>query len=369
MNDLDLKFLKMTIPLAKKGLGRVSPNPLVGSVIVKSGKIISTGYHKYCGGDHAEINAIKKAKQSLRGATLYVNLEPCVHFGHTPPCSDAIIKAGIKRVVIGHRDPNPIIRGKGIRKLVKAGVLVEICEQAQAFEDLNEIFIKYITFKTPFVCVKTGQSLDGKIAASSGQSKWITSKASRNRAQYLRKKYDCIMVGINTILKDNPYLSCRYRNKLEPDIPIKLIIDSQLRTPLNANIFSKLSPAPVMIATTKAASLEKISQFNNMGVDILICPHGKTKKVDLKYLMNQLYKHEISSVLVEGGAQINGACFDDKIADKISFFTAPKIIGGENAINSIGGEGISNLQKAVIIDKIKITKLDKDLLIEGKVKY
>ena len=369
MNAQDEKYLKMTIALAEKGLGKVSPNPLVGTVIVKNGRIISKGYHKYCGADHAEIDAMKKAKQSLRGATLYVNLEPCAHFGRTPPCADQIIKAGIKRVIIGMKDPNPMTCGKGIRKLRKAGVLVEVQKQKQAFEDLNEIFIEYITAKSPFVCVKTGQSLDGRIATSAGQSKWITSEASRAKAQYLRKKYDCIMVGINTVLKDNPYLSCRYRNKLENDIPIKLIVDSYLKTPFKANIFSKLSPAPVMIATTKFAAKEKIRRFNDMGVDVLVCPHGKSKNVDLKYLMDQLYKYEISSVLVEGGGQINGACFDAKLVDKICFFTALKIIGGENAVNSVEGKGISSLQKAIIIDKVKISKLDKDLLVEGNVNY
>ncbi len=369
MDDQDKKYLNMCIALAKKGTGRVSPNPLVGAVIVKNGKIISRGYHKYCGADHAEIDAMQKAKQTLRGATLYVNLEPCAHFGRTPPCTDQIIKAGIRRVIIGMKDPNPLTNGRGIRKLRKAGVLVEVQKQNQAYEDLNEIFIKYITAKSPFVCVKTGQSLDGKIATSCGQSKWITKEASRKKAQYLRKKYDCIMVGINTILKDNPYLSCRYRSKLENDIPVKLIVDSFLKTPLKANIFSKLSPAPVMIAATKFAAKEKISRFNDMGVDVLVCPHGKSKNVDLKYLMEQLYKHEISSVLVEGGGQINGACFDAKLVDRICFFTALKIIGGKNAVTSIGGKGISNLQKAIIIDKVKISNLGGDLLIEGKVKY
>ncbi|MFH1093568.1 MAG: bifunctional diaminohydroxyphosphoribosylaminopyrimidine deaminase/5-amino-6-(5-phosphoribosylamino)uracil reductase RibD [Candidatus Omnitrophota bacterium] len=369
MNTQDEKYLKMTIALAEKGLGSVSPNPLVGTVIVKNGKIISRGYHKFCGGDHAEIDAIKKVKQSLMGATLYVNLEPCAHFGRTPPCTDQIIKTGIKRVVIGMKDPNPITCGRGIKKLRKAGVLVDVCKQNQAYEDLNEIFIKYITAKSPFVCVKTGQSLDGIIATSSGDSKWITAKASRTKAQYLRKKYDCIMVGINTVLKDNPYLSCRWRNKLENDIPIKLIVDSYLKTPFKANIFSKLSPAPVMIATTTFASKEKIRRFNDMGVDVLVCPQGKSKNVDLKYLMNKLYKHEISSVLVEGGGQINGACFDAGLVDRICFFTALKIIGGEQAVHSVAGKGISSLQKAIVIDKVKITKIDKDLLIEGKVKY
>lgn len=369
MNLLDKKFLKMTIALAKKGIGRVSPNPLVGAIIVKNKKIISKGYHKYCGGDHAEIDAIKNKKGSLKGATLYVNLEPCAHFGRTPPCTEAIIKAGIKRVVIGMKDPNPITKGKGIRKLVKAGVVVEVSEQSRAYEDLNEIFIKYITAKSPFVCVKAGQSLDGKIAASTGSSKWITSSVSRGRAQLLRKQYDCIMVGINTVLKDNPSLSCRYKNRLENDIPIKLIVDSQLRTPFKANIFSSQSPAPVIIATTKFASLEKIKKFNDMGVDVLVCPHGRSKNVDLQYLMTLLYRHEISSVLVEGGGQINGACFDAKIVDKVCFFTAFKIIGGKDAVSSVEGEGITDLQKAIIIDKVKIAKLSEDLLIEGKVKY
>lgn len=369
MNKLDQKYLKMTITLAQKGLGRVSPNPMVGTVIVKKGRIIARGYHKYCGADHAEIDAIKKAKQSLQGTTLYVNLEPCAHFGRTPPCADTIIKCGIKRVVIGMKDPNPITSGRGIKKLKQAGVLVEVSREDSPYKELNEVFIKYITAKRPFVCVKAAQSLDGKIATSSGESKWITSGAARGKGQYLRKKYDCIMVGVNTVLKDNPYLSCRYQDKLEKDIPIKLIVDSSLQTPFKANIFSKLSPAPVILAATKFAPKGKIKTFSEMGADVLICRHTKSKQVDLIDLMSQLYKNEISSVLVEGGGRINGACFDCRIVDKICFFTALKIIGGENAVSSVEGKGISDLKKAIMINKVKITRLADDFIVEGNIQY
>ncbi|MCP4649815.1 MAG: bifunctional diaminohydroxyphosphoribosylaminopyrimidine deaminase/5-amino-6-(5-phosphoribosylamino)uracil reductase RibD [PVC group bacterium] len=368
MNKQDLKYLNMTIDLARKAEGKTCPNPLVGAVLVKSNKVIAVGYHKRCGGPHAEINAIKMAGIKAKGATIYVNLEPCSHFGRTPPCTQAIIKAGIKRVVIGMKDPHRVNNGKGIKELRKAGIKAELAKNPKPFIELNEIFVKYITQKMPFVIIKAGQSLDGKIATRTGKSKWITGKDAREHGQMLRSKSGAIIVGINTVLEDNPYLSCRYRGKLEKDRPVKVIIDSQLRVSLKANIFSKkLSPAPVIIATTKKVSKQKIRKLENGGAAVWICPSNKENKVDLKFLMRELSKREISSVLVEGGGTLNGAFFDAGLVDKACFFIAPKVIGGKDAVSSVGGMGIDSLQKAINLDNIKVIKLKKDILIEGKV--
>ena len=369
MNEKDLKFLNMTIDLALKAEGCTSPNPLVGAVIVKSDKIIAKGFHRQCGQAHAEIEVIKKARKKAIDSTLYVNLEPCSHFGRTGPCTEAIIKAGIKRVIIGMKDPNPITSGKGIRILKKAGIKVDLCKNTKPFIQINEIFIKYITTKIPFIAVKTAQSLDGKIATKTYQSKWITGKHSRNYSQCLRNKYDAIMVGVNTVIKDNPYLSCRFGDVLHEETPVKIIVDATLKTPLNSNVFSGLSPAPVIIATTLRASKKKIQAFNDLDVDIIICPTDRNNEVDLKYLTNELGKHEIASILIEGGGKLNGSCFDTKIVDKVHFFIAPKIIGGEKAVLSVAGSGCSKLEKSVKLENMKFIQLGEDILVEGKVKY
>ncbi len=369
MNEKDLKFLNLTIDLALKAEGCTSPNPLVGAVIVKSDKIIAKGFHHQCGQAHAEIEAIKKAEKKANGSDLYLNLEPCSHFGRTGPCTQAIIKAGIKRVIIGMKDPNPITCGKGIKILKKAGIKVEVCRNSKPFEQINEIFIKYITRKIPFIAVKTAQSLDGKIATKTYQSKWITGKDSRNYSQCLRKKYDAIMVGVNTILKDNPYLSCRFGEVLLADSPVKIIVDATLKTPANSNIFSGLSPAPVIMATILRASKKKIQAFNDLDVDVIVCPKDRNNRVDLKYLINELAKHEITSILVEGGGKLNGSCFDTKIVDKVYFFIAPKIIGGERAVLSVAGSGCAKLEKAINLENVKFIQCGEDLLVEGNVKY
>lgn len=369
MNIKDIEYLKTTIELALRAEGDTSPNPLVGAVIVKSNMIVAQGFHHRCGQEHAEIEAIKKAGGKAKGADLYVNLEPCSHFGRTGPCTAAIIKAGIKRVIIGMKDPNPIVCGKGIRILKKAGIKVEISRDHKPFEQLNEIFIKYITQKIPFIAVKAAQSLDGKIATKTLQSKWITDKQSRTYAQYLRKKYDAIMVGVNTVIKDNPYLSCRIDDLLFEDSPVKVIVDATLKTPTNANIFSGLSPAPVIMATTKKASKSKIKKFNDLDVDVIVCPLDKNKAVDINYLINELAKHEITSILVEGGGKLIGSFFDAKLVDRAYFFIAPKIIGGELAVSSVAGSGCSKLEDVISLKDVKYMQFGNDLLIEGKVKY
>jgi diaminohydroxyphosphoribosylaminopyrimidine deaminase / 5-amino-6-(5-phosphoribosylamino)uracil reductase len=369
MHAKDIKYLNRTINLALKAEGDTSPNPLVGAVIVKSNKIIAQGFHRQCGQAHAEIEAIKVAGKKAKGADLYVNLEPCAHFGRTGPCTEAIIKAGIKRVIIGMKDPNPITCGKGIKILEKAGIKVELCRDNKSFEQLNEIFVKYITQGIPFVAVKAAQSIDGKIATKTFKSKWITGKQSRDYSQSLRKKYAAIMVGVNTILKDNPYLSCRFGDVLDEDSPVKVIVDATLKTPANANIFSGLSPAPVIMATTARASKKRIQSFEDLDVDVIVCPTDKNKAVDLKYLISELAKNEISSVLVEGGGKLNGSFFDAKLVDRVYFFIAPKIIGGEHAVSTVSGSGCANLKHAIELEDVKYLQLGQDMLIEGKVKY
>lgn len=369
MNAQDNKFLNMTIGLARKGLGKTSPNPLVGALLVKKEKIISAGFHKHFGGPHAEVNAIKNAKGKTKGTTLYVNLEPCAHYGKTPPCTEAIKRAKIKRVVIGMKDPNPRNNGKGIRALRQAGIVVALAKKNQTFKDLNEIFIKYITKKLPFIIVKTAQTIDGKIATSQGKSKWITDSTSRDYAQVLRNDADAIMVGINTILKDDPLLSCRIMGKTKKIKPIKVVVDNELKIPIDARIFSRLSPARVIIATTKIAYNSKVLELKRRGIEIMLCRKDSNGNVDIKSLMHKLALKDISSILVEGGGELIASFFEKKLVDKVYFFIAPKVMGGRDAKTSVEGKGISDLDKAIKLKDVKITKFKEDMLIEGKVKY
>lgn len=369
MNKSDLQYLDMTIKLARKAEGKTSPNPMVGAVIVKNNRIISTGFHRCCGSAHAEVIALNRAGSKAQGATLYINLEPCSHFGRTAPCTESIIKSKIKRVVVGIKDPNPLNNGKGHNKLRQAGILVELATDSKKFKELNKFFIKYIIRKLPFVIVKVGQSVDGKIATSCGSSKWVTNKYSRYYGHNLRNRVDAIMVGINTVLKDNPYLSCRLGRRIKKARPIKVIVDTNLDAPPGANIFKDSHPAPVIIATSNNSKKEKINLLKKKGAEILLCPLDKNKNIDLKFLMRRLAKKEITSVLVEGGGKLIGSCFDQRLVDQAYFFTAPKIIGGKNAISSVEGNGISSLQKAIKLDNVELEDLNGDILIAADIKY
>ena len=344
-------FIEKAYKLALKAKGKTHPNPLVGAVVVKNNKIIGFGYHKKAGLPHAEISALRKAGVLAKGADLYVTLEPCCHYGKTPPCTDTIIKSGIKKVFIGMIDPNPLNRGKGIKILKKHKIITQVGFLEEKLKKMNEVFIKYITKNLPFVTVKVGQSLDGKIATKNYQSKWITSSLSRKYAHKLRDSYDAIMIGVNTIIKDKPLLNSKRA--------IKIIVDSNLKTPLNSRIFSNKSPNPVIIATTN----KNFKKFKNKAEILLV--KEKNRQVNLKDLMKKLAKKEISNILVEGGGTLIGSLFDEKLVDKILFFIAPKIIGGKNSISSIQGEGINNLKEAPILKNINFKRIGSDILIEG----
>ncbi|MDD5681016.1 MAG: bifunctional diaminohydroxyphosphoribosylaminopyrimidine deaminase/5-amino-6-(5-phosphoribosylamino)uracil reductase RibD [Candidatus Omnitrophica bacterium] len=368
----DNDFMLMALKLAEKGLGKTSPNPMVGAVIVKNGRIFGKGYHRKAGCDHAEIAAIKTAGLNAKGATLYVNLEPCNHFGRTPPCTEAIIKSGIKKVVSAMKDPNPLNNGNGFKRLKIAGIKIINGILEKDAKKLNEAFIKYITKKTPFVTVKIAESLDGKIATKTRDSKWISNEKSRQYVHKLRSRVDAIMVGARTVIKDNPLLTSRISNKdrrqkTEDQRPIKIIVDSMLKIPSNAKIFSRKSPAKVIIATTKKAPKDRINKFEKIGAEIIVLK-DVAGKADLAQLMKELGKREITSVLVEGGGELIGSLVDAKLVDKFLFFVTPKIIGGRDAITSVEGEGAEKVKQGLILRDIKYKRFDTDLLVEGYVK-
>lgn len=360
---MDIKYMKRAIELSLLGKGYTNPNPLVGAVIVKNDKVIAEGFHEVYGGPHAEVNAFKNATADPKGGTMYVTLEPCSHYGKTPPCANAIVEKGIARVVIGMKDPNPLVSGKGIEILEKNGIHVTSGILEDEIGRINEIFIKYITSQNPFCILKTAMTLDGKIATASGDSKWITNEASRRYVHELRHQVAAIMVGVNTVLVDDPMLTTRLENKEGMD-PIRIIVDTRGRIPLESKVLYGESKAKTIVATTELMDSEKIKDLQALGAEVIITPL-KEDKVDLADLMRQLGEMKIDSVLIEGGSTLNYSALDEGIVDKVITFIAPKIIGGKSAKTPVGGEGLSKINHAFILKDIKITRFDEDMMIEG----
>lgn len=350
--------MKAALKLAVKGRGDVSPNPMVGAVIVCNGQVVGKGYHKKAGLPHAEINALEESGESAKGATLYVNLEPCNHYGKTPPCTDKIIEAGISEVVVAMQDPNPLNSGEGFRRLKSAGINVKTGILEDEAQQLNEAFIKFIKTGEPFVTAKIAMSLDGKIATRTGESKWITGIKAREYVQKLRSEVDAILVGVNTIIEDDPEL--KIRNEIKS--PIRVILDSQARIPLKARVLA--GKPKTMIATTKYATISKINELKKTGAEVLITG-DKGGRIDLKELMKKLGKLGVISLLLEGGGEVLSSALSARIVDKALFFIAPKIIGGRDAPTAVGGEGIRSISEAVPLKRVKVRRFGEDMLIEG----
>ena len=364
MDETHIAFMQRALDLARQAKGRTSPNPLVGAVIVKDGKVIGEGYHRKAGTPHAEVHALNAAGENAKGATLYINLEPCCHWGRTPPCTEAVIDAGIADVHIAEVDPNPSVAGKGVHQLQNAGIHVHvgICEQEAS--NLNEVHRKYIQTGKPFVILKTAMSLDGKIATASGESQWITSEASRQKGHEVRDTVDAILVGRGTVARDNPSLTTRLQDREGQD-PTRIVLDSHGKTPTDARIFNAASEAGVIVAVTPEASSENVDALKKAGAEVIIVPKIYDK-VCFKSLMEILGKREITSVLIEGGGEVNASAIAAGVVDKVMCFVAPKLIGGQNAPGPIGGMGIRRLADASNLRRISITSIaEHDLLIEG----
>ncbi|MEN6413675.1 MAG: bifunctional diaminohydroxyphosphoribosylaminopyrimidine deaminase/5-amino-6-(5-phosphoribosylamino)uracil reductase RibD [Veillonellales bacterium] len=357
---MDEFYMRQALHIAQNALGRTSPNPMVGAVVVKNGEIVGYGWHKRAGTPHAEIHALKQAGELAAGATLYVTLEPCCHHGRTGPCTEAVIHAGIKKVVIAMTDPNPLVAGCGLAKLREAGI--EVIEGVLANEaaQMNEVFIKWIATKMPFGVLKTAMTLDGKIATSTGDSQWITGPAARQRGHQFRSQYDGIVVGIGTVLADNPSLTARIPNGRNP---IRIIVDTMARTPLTAKVVAD-QLAPTIIAVSPLAPAERVSALKNKGIEILTIPPDNSG-LDLQSLFLELGEKEITSILIEGGARINASALEANIVDKIHCFIAPKIIGGKTAPGPVGGQGIANLSAAVLLENSTMEYVGEDILISA----
>ncbi len=360
---MDIKYMKRALELAEKGIGYTKPNPLVGAVIVKDGRIIGEGYHQLYGGHHAEVNAFLNATEDISGASMYVTLEPCSHFGKTPPCANAIVEKGIKKVVIGLKDPNPLVAGRGIEILRSHGIEVVTGVLEDEGKKLNEIFLKYITTALPFVILKTAMTLDGKLATASGDSKWITNEQSRQYVHELRHRVSGIMVGIGTVLADNPNLTTRLKGREGVD-PVRIIVDTNARIPLEAKVLNLASKAKTIIATTEKADKKKLKDIEDKGAEVIITPL-RNNRVDLSYLMQQLGQKGIDSVLLEGGAALNFSALEEGIVDKVVTFIAPKIIGGANSKTPVGGEGVSYIKDAMLLNDIQVSRFQEDIMIEG----
>jgi diaminohydroxyphosphoribosylaminopyrimidine deaminase / 5-amino-6-(5-phosphoribosylamino)uracil reductase len=356
-------FMNLAMQLALKGNGSTSPNPMVGAVVVKNGRIVGKGFHKKAGLAHAEIIALDKAQNNAKGATLYVTLEPCVHFGRTPPCSERIIKSQVKEVYVGMVDPNPLNNGKGINIIKQHRIKVRVGLLEDKLKKINEAFIKYISKRMPFVTVKIAQSLDGKIATRRGDSKWITSDKSRAYAHRMRSNYDAIMVGVNTILRDNPRLDAWF-SKSQPK---KIVVDSQLSTPEDANIFQSNSEVIIVTLSTKPGQETENRKIIAQKARILDVKE-KSGQVNLRDMMKKLAQREVTNLLVEGGGMLVGSLFDEGLVDKILFFISPKIIGGKEAITSVMGRGISRCEEAIKLKDTKLRRLGEDFLVEAYVK-
>ena len=339
-----------------KGWGRTSPNPMVGALVVKNGKVMAEGWHAACGADHAEAMALKKAGAKAKGAVLYVTLEPCSHYGRTPPCVDVIIRAGIRKVYIGVSDPNPLMNGKSVQILRKAGISVEIGFLQQELTRMNEAFNQWISERMPFVTAKTAQTLDGKIATLSGESKWITSRTSRDLARRLRFGFDAIAVGVNTVLKDDPVLNSVPAKRLK-----KIIFDSDLKTPAHAKLFKGTRREDVLILTTDKASAHRIKLLGRKA-EVIVVP-GKGGRVDLRRALKILAQREITAMLIEGGAALVGDALKENVVDKMMVYVAPRIMG--EGLDAVRGLHVRHLDEAIQLKRVSVGKIGEDILIEG----
>ena len=375
----DIEYMQRAIALAKKGAGFVNPNPMVGCVVVKDNEIITEGYHEYYGGFHAERNALTNTTADCNDATLYVTLEPCCHYGKTPPCTEIIIEKGIKKVVVGLLDPNPLVAGKGIKILEDAGIEVITGVEVDKIKELNKVFLKYIKTKRPYVLLKTAMTLDGKIASYTGDSKWITNEKSRKLVHKLRSEMMGIVAGIGTVKADNPMLNSRLEvqqptaNSQQPNVhqPIRIIVDTKASISLESNIIKTANEYRTILAVGQQsivnAQQSKVEMLKSLNVEILYCEE-KDGHVDINDLMIKLGQKGIDSILLEGGATLNAAFLEAGCVDEVYAFIAPKIIGGEHSKSPVGGQGIELMKDAIMLKDIKIETFDNDILIKGKIK-
>jgi diaminohydroxyphosphoribosylaminopyrimidine deaminase/5-amino-6-(5-phosphoribosylamino)uracil reductase len=355
------EFMKLALTLASRGRGKTSPNPMVGAVVVRNGKVVGTGCHRHLGGPHAEVIAIEEAGKLARGGVLFVNLEPCCHYGRTPPCVLRIVESGVKGVFASIVDPDPRVSGKGFRFLRQRKLNLNVGLLAEEATRLNEAYIKWVTEKRPFVAVKVCESLDGRIAASGGQSRGLGSKEEIQFAHSLRAKYDAVLVGVGTVLADNPRLTVR--NVRGPN-PHRIVIDSRLRTPVSSEILRREGREKVIVASVKGVSKAKVETLQSKGVEVWRLP-GRNGRVRLKSLLSKAASHSIQSILVEGGSDVITSFLREKLVDKIYVAIASKILGGTQRASWPKGIGVRSMSQALRLKQVRVKRLGTDVLVEG----
>lgn len=369
---VDQAHMERALRLAKKGAGWVDPNPLVGCVIARGSEVLGEGYHTRFGCPHAEREALADCAargNDPEGATVYVTLEPCSHFGKTPPCCDALIEAGVARVVVGSSDPNPLVAGRGAKALRTAGIEVDEGILQEACDALNAPFFHHVTTGSPYVVAKFASTLDGRIATRTGASQWITGRAARARVHEDRARYAAIMVGVGTVIADDPRLSARVEDPPSPlgiHQPTRVVVDSHLRTPLDANVVRTVDSQPTFIATCVADEAQQ-RPYKERGCGIIVCPADADGRVDLAFLMRMLGDLGFDSVYVEGGATLLGALFDGQLVDRLDAYIAPKVFGGAQAPASVGGSGVALPSEAAVLRWPRVEQLEDDILISGTV--
>lgn len=359
-------YMKRALLLAENGSGSTSPNPLVGAVIVKEGRIIGEGWHQRAGEPHAEVNAINNATESVEGSTIYVNLEPCSHYGRTPPCASLLAERKFKRVVIAMEDPNPLVAGKGIKLLRDIGIQVDVGLHRLEALKLNDIFIKHITRKSPFVLLKAAMTLDGKTATRTGDSKWISGEESRSYVHRLRNRYAAILAGVNTVIKDDPELTTRLEG-LKGRNPLRIIIDSRGSIPVNARVLKQIGDKKTIVGTTEDMSESRKKLLEEQGVEV-ITTGKRNGRVDLIQLLKELGNRGIDSVLVEGGGTVAASFLEADLVDKVAFFIAPVIIGGKMASTPVMGEGAEWIRDGRRLKYKDIKTFGEDVLVEGYIR-
>jgi diaminohydroxyphosphoribosylaminopyrimidine deaminase/5-amino-6-(5-phosphoribosylamino)uracil reductase len=360
IQDTDAKFMKEALRQARKGLGRTSPNPAVGAVIVRKGKIVAKGHHRKAGLPHAEIEVLGALGGKAPGATLYVTLEPCNHYGRTPPCTEAILKSGLKKVVVGMRDPNPEVKGGGCEYLKENGLSVTTGVLEAECRKLNEAFFKFVTTGHPFVMVKSALTMDGWTATAKGHSKWITNEKSRRFVHRLRDRVDAVLVGIGTVLSDDPLLTARLGHLRGHD-PLRIVVDTHLRIPASARVLNHDSTAETILVAGSGISSNDLKQLQKNGVSVLKCP-VKSGRIDLVALMGILGERFITSILVEGGASIIGSMLGEKLIDKFFIFKTPKILGGGDGIPMAAGRGPDKVDQCLHLKDLEVRRFGEDVL-------
>ena len=360
----DIRYMTRALHLAARGRGRTSPNPMVGAVVVSGGRIVGKGYHLKAGSPHAEVLALRAAGSLAQGGTLYVTLEPCSHTGkRTPPCVPAILAAGIRRLVVAMRDPNPQVNGEGIRRLMRAGLSVSVGCLKQQAEQLNDSYIHRMRAGRPLVTLKMAMTLDGKTATAAGESKWITGPEARRHAHHLRSQVDAIMVGVNTVLADDPQLTVRLGHPVTRQ-PFRVIMDSSLRIPMTARVLSGRLRRNTLIATTRHAPAARLARFRQRGISVLVLP-GKKRRVPLHACLKHLAHMGINRLLIEGGSELAASALQSGVVDRLRLYIAPRLLGGNDAKGAIGGLCPSRLVRALSVSGLSVKKIGPDLMLEG----